>query len=496
MFLNIRCVSTYPIIRRIMGKKPSATPKKDFLNWPAPSKIRLSNKGLFFNPKILFKPGGGQMVPTNKGFKETLNALREEVTSSNSHLIVAVDIGKFTNCACLRVSNGKVLCKRFNFRNDRGGFNALMNQLHYYLKRGNYQKVIFGLEPSGYYWEHLYQYLCLKRKTIVLVSPLAVNRNRETIDVSKDKSDPKDAYNIADLVMQGKFHLPIQRTKEVAQLHRFVKIYYRLMKNKTVFRNLLRNAVGSVFPELEKYFKDIEAVTTLIILEKYPLPSMITAVKKSQFVNYVKKRNPHFSHKRIHEIYELAKTSIGITGEDESITYEIQWLLSELKKIKLQIAQINQKIDAIVKDREDYQILLTIPGVGPIIAASIIAEIGDIRNFNSGKQLVKLAGLDLWGEDSGISIHTLKHITKRGRRLLRTIIYQAALGAIRVNGMLKQKYLQLLNNQTQKKKMKSKALIAIGCKLLRIIFRMLTDKMEYSETYEQELKENYLKRVA
>lgn len=65
-------------------------------------------------------------------FKETLNALREEVTASNSHLIVAVDIGKFTNCACFRISDGKVLRKQFNFHNDIGGFNALMNQVHYY----------------------------------------------------------------------------------------------------------------------------------------------------------------------------------------------------------------------------------------------------------------------------------------------------------------------------------------------------------------------------
>jgi transposase len=436
------------------------------------------------------------MVHTNNNFKETLNALREEITSSNSHLMVAVDIAKLNNCACFRVSDGKTLCKKFNFRNDIGGFNTLINQLHYYLKKGDYQKVIFALEPSGYYWEHLYQYLSLKKETVVLVSPLAVNRNRETINVSKDKSDPKDAYNIADLVMQGKFYLPIQRTKGVAQLRRFVKIYYRLMKNKAVFRNLLRNAVGSVFPELERYFKDIEAVTTLVILEKYPVPSMITTVKKSRFISYVKKRNPHFSHKRINEIYELAKTSVGIKGEDESIIYEIQWLLKELKDINLKIAELNQKTDALVKDREDYRLLLSLKGIGPIIAISLIAEIGDIANFHSGKQLIKLAGLDLWAEESGTSIHTLKHITKRGRKLLRLIVYQAALGAIRVEGTIRQKYLQLLNNQPQKKKMKSKAVVAIGCKLLRIIFRMLTDKIEYSETYEQGLKEKYLKKAA
>lgn len=461
---------------------------------PTYGKISLSNKG-FHCPKILFNQEVAKM-DTDKNVTEILTALREEIKSSLSHLIVAVDIGKFNNCACFMVSNGKVLRKQFFFHNHRGGFDSLMNQLHYYLKRGDYQGVIFSMEPSGYYWEHLYQYLSLNGKTTVIVSPLAVSRNRETINVSKDKSDPKDAYNIGDLTMQGKFYLPIPKSKGVSELRRFVKIYYRLMENKTVFRNLLRNAVGIVFPELEKYFKDIEALTTLTILEKYPVTSMITAAEKTEFVDYIKKQNPHFSHKRINEIYELAKTSVGIIGEDDSLTYEIQWILDALQQIKLKIAELNQKIDAIVKDRDDYQLLLTIPGVGHIIAVSLITEIGDIANFNNGKQLVKLAGLDLWSENSGTSVHTLKHITKRGRVLLRTIAYQAALGAIRTEGVLKQKYIQLLDNQPQKKKMRSKAIVAISCKLLRIIFRMLTDKTKYTELYEQELKEKHSKKVA
>jgi len=62
------------------------------------------------------------------------------------------------------------------------------------------------MEPSGYYWIHLYEHLMNCGKRAVTISPLAVNRNRETINVSKDKSETKDAYNIADLMKQGKFY--------------------------------------------------------------------------------------------------------------------------------------------------------------------------------------------------------------------------------------------------------------------------------------------------
>lgn len=145
----------------------------------------------------------------------------------------------------------------------------------------------------------------------------------------------------------------------------------------------------------------------------------------------------------------------------------------------------------IVKDRRDYKLLLTIRGIGPIFAASIIAEIGDISNFTAGKQLIKLAGLDLFGQQSGDSLNTLKHITKRGRKQLRTIIYQAAVSCVRLNPQLKLKYQQLLENQSDKKKKTGKALIAIACKLLRIIFRMLTENKEYDACYDGMLRSKF-----
>jgi len=428
-----------------------------------------------------------------KGVKSVLNALKNRVRASTDILIAAVDIGKFRNCACFMISNGKVLAGKYYFPNTAKGFEWFLNKVGFYKNRDHCKDIIFGMEPSGQYWKHLYQFLILQGELTVTVSPLAVNRNRETMNVSKDKSDPKDARNIADLIMQGKFYFPVQRDKTVSQLHRFMQLYFRSMNAKSALRNRLRNAVGYVFPELEKYFSNIEAKTMLIILGKYPLPSMITRIPKDQFVKNVARLNPHFSHKRLKEIYDMAKNSVGIVGEDEAVLFEISTLLQDLGVLYSRIAQINEKVHKIVKDRKDYRLLLTLPGVGPITAASIIAEIGDVQHFTSGRQLIKLAGLDIWSEESGTSIHTLKHITKRGRKLLRTIMYQAAVRAIRRGSPLRSFYLRIIANQPEKKKKKKKALIAVACKLLRIIFRMLTEEIAYDGDYDSKLQARYKK---
>ena len=135
-----------------------------------------------------------------RSVKQILEDLKAEIRSSQNTLLVAVDIGKMRNCACFVSSSEKLLRRRFFFTNTIDGFNNLARQTKFYQRKEELPKTLFGMEPSGYYWIHLYEYLDLREKRVVTVSPLAVNRNRETINVSKDKSDPKDAYNIADLM--------------------------------------------------------------------------------------------------------------------------------------------------------------------------------------------------------------------------------------------------------------------------------------------------------
>jgi len=157
----------------------------------------------------------------------------------------------------------------------------------------------------------------------------------------------------------------------------------------------LRGVVGYTFPELERYFKDITAKSMILILENFPFPQKIREMRKQKFTFFLIKRNPRLSWKRAEEIYELAQDSVGIVGEEDIVSLEIKLLLREFKSINENRAWINSKVGAIVGDREDYQLLLSIPGIGSITAASVITEIGDISNFSSGRQIIKLAGLDL-----------------------------------------------------------------------------------------------------
>ena len=426
-----------------------------------------------------------------KTVKQVLKDLRDKVKSSSTMLLVGIDVGKTRHCACFMVSSGKVLRRKFFFTNTIDGFNKLLRQAKFYQKKESLPRVLFGMESSGQYWIQLYEFLDLQGKRAVTVSPLAVRRNRETIDVSRDKSDPKDAYNVVDLIYQGKFYLPIYRDKQIRQLKRLMQVYHKLMQQKASLRCRLRGVVGYIFPELERYFCDITAKSMVLILENFPFPQWIRKLERKEFTCFLVKRNPRLSWKRAEEIYDLAGRSVGIKGEEEAVFLEIKLLLDELKRTNENIALINTKVNSIVGEREDYALLLTIPGIGPATAAGIIAEIGDIFNFSSGRQLVKLAGFDLCGAQSGTSINTLRHISKRGRKTLRTVLYQAVVSCIRCSSHLRACYLRILANQPNKKKVKPKAMVAIACKLLRIMYRMLTEKKAFNPNYDRILRERF-----
>lgn len=123
----------------------------------------------------------------------------------------------------------------------------------------------------------------------------------------------------------------------------------------------------------------------MIILKNYPFPYQIRKMGRSCFISPLAKGNPCLSRKRTEEIYKLASSSVGITGEEKSALFEIESLLNELEGIKRNIGEVNIEAQNILSSRDDYSLLMSTPGVGPVTASSIIAEIGDITNFSLRK---------------------------------------------------------------------------------------------------------------
>ncbi len=131
-----------------------------------------------------------------------------------------------------------------------------------------------------------------------------------------------------------------------------------------------------------------------------------------------------------------------------------------------------------LKDVPYSRFILSIKGIGEITTAGLIGEMGDFRQFSTISEVIKHAGLDLFEISSGKHKGT-KRISKRGRPLLRKLLFFASINVVRKNGILNKQYLQHLDKGMPK----IKALIAISRKLLSIIFALVRDHSVYINQY-------------
>jgi transposase len=135
-----------------------------------------------------------------------------------------------------------------------------------------------------------------------------------------------------------------------------------------------------------------------------------------------------------------------------------------IKLLSYEIREIEKKMADYAIDTQ--KLLRSIPGVGKVTAASLVAYVGDINRFSSPEKLVAYIGLDCRVHESGTSIHGKGYITKRGSRYLRYILFNAAFIAKRRNPILK-KYLE---KKMSEGKHYFSALCAVERKLVHLIY--------------------------
>jgi transposase len=178
------------------------------------------------------------------------------------------------------------------------------------------------------------------------------------------------------------------------------------------------------------------------------------------------------------DLFDAAKTSAGITEGRFSVALEIQATLEAVAACDTFVLRLEEEMSRYLKAIPYGHLLLSMKGIGRITAAGLIGEIGDFNSFDTQRELLKHAGFDLFEISSG-KLRGSRRISKRGRPLLRKLLFFAALNTVRKGGVMHEHYQRHL-----KKGMKRvKALVAIARKLLGIIFALVRTGQEYQLNY-------------
>ncbi len=405
--------------------------------------------------------------------------LKKEIRGSRKYLIVGIDVAKENHHAFFGTATGKTLLRRLIFENTIKGFEKLQDQVRSIKGSQGLSKVVFGLEPTANYHKPLGEHLIKCGERVVIVSGVAVKRNRELLDGRWDKNDTKDSANVADLVAQGKCQFYEYPLIQLRDLRSLLSLKRKLKKQEHSYRVRIRNhLLAQYFPELDCYSgrSEVEAIVRWCLD-----PSRIAGLEKDQFRELVSpNRKSRALGQRLQAIQGLAIDSVGCEM-GEGAAFEAKVMVEGLGQIRKALKSTEDQIKEICRQFPEYGYLLTIPGFGPDVSAKVIGALGNPYRFQNRKQVLKMAGLDLNAERSGkTSDRAMPVISKKGKADLRYALYQAALIASTQNRDFIEYYNQQLRGRKREKGIGTKRKVKLAAKLLIIAWTIMKKKEPFA----------------
>lgn len=350
---------------------------------------------------------------------------------------IGIDIGGRTHVAA-RCRDGQARADREILRvgQGRAGFAVL----DAWLERQAEPVALVTMESSGHYWMPLASHLCRRDVPVAVVNPLAAKyfaRSR----LARTKSDPADARSLAEMAMRD---TPPARDPlaglELRQAARFAMTL--VTEQARVCQRLIR-LVELGFPELGELFDDPTCRTAREVLRIAPTARAATRRRTTTLAN----ANAGPGHRRLGQakaerLQAAAADSIAVPELDAEVAFEVGLLLDQYDLLERQITDADRRVAGLL-DGETARRLQTIPGVGPSIAATLLAEIGDIERFDDFDQLLAYAGVHPAERSSGrkgANPETAWHMSKAGNSHLRAAAYRMAVVGVQHNPVIAAHY--------------------------------------------------------
>ena len=398
---------------------------------------------------------------------------------SDDMLILGCDIGSETHYVRAIDTRGRELSKSaFPFSNTLEGFRNAKDWAVKIAVANDKKQIVLGLEPTGHYWFCLATWMITNGISVVQVNPYAVKQTKELEDNSQLKDDTKDPKLIANLVKDGNFGMPYLPEKLYADLRRLSMFREQLNEDRIRFLNRLHREMKIYFPEYKDALGKIDGAFSLELLKKAPFPADLLLLGNDgirQIWHNAKLRGRGYS--RSEEILKYARESVGMKDGADASKTAVKWFVERIIELDEQLSEIENQLNQKCKEIPHTENILEISGIGENTLSGILAEMGDISRFDDVKEIQKLSGLGLVACSSGKHKGETK-ISHRGRKRLRYWLFQAAKSAVAHAEEFKELHIYY-TTRTDNPLKKMQSLIVIACKLLRVIYTILTKGTVY-----------------
>jgi transposase len=368
---------------------------------------------------------------------------------------VGVDIGKrnhvagFISTTLLSRHQRFEHCPALAFDNSREGFRSLIDRIKTYVPLTQIQAL---LEVTGHYHRALLQYF---QELDIPVFVIRVQKRQEGLL----KTDKRDALGLANQlynqlekgIQVGDPLQAVRRlvppTEAAASLRGMVRHHYELVAESTQRKNKLTAICDELFPECTRLLRNPNLPTALALRSHFPTPADLAAATFWE-LRTARGRTCSVSDAKLQELQRLAAQSIGTKdpARIRGLVIEQKQLIRELNVITEHLAQLESEIALVVESSREGKILTSIPGIGPQAAATLIALIGSIANFEHASQLKSYVGWVPKVAQSGSSLDWAR-LSPRGVRQMKHTLYLIVWRAIQWDSQWQAMYERLITRK-------------------------------------------------
>jgi transposase len=399
--------------------------------------------------------------------------------------LVAIDIARYSNAVLVETGAGKR--HRFRMANTAADFQRLLNFLH-----GLPGVCRVALEPTGDYHRPIAHRLLTDGFEVVGISSVAQARYREAMFNSWDKNDPKDAAVILEMLRRG----AVQRYVDPMiaghhDLQELAKTYYQVSRARTkVQHSLINHCLPLYFPEMHRYWATTRNEWFVRFLLQFPTPAHVRSLTRDRFVEAAWEVVGRKVDKRakLEEMWEMAGNTAALPHAPDSLAVEtFRITLRRYQELNALRTELEDRADQALAADADFAHLKTLPGIGSVLAMTVLAEGGNLRRFSHHRQFLKYCGFDLAKSQSGTQ-RGKERLSKRGNSRLRLGFWLAAVAAVRMKeNSFRAKYERYIRAAPDDADLRRKALAAVAAKMARVAYSMIKYNQPYRQFFEQSL---------
>ena len=385
-----------------------------------------------------------------------------------SMYFIGIDISKYKHDCCIISAADQKVVSKVTIKNNKAGFNELLTIIH---SLANPADIRTGFESTAHYALNLELFLENSLLTFMEVNPVLISEYKKSKTLRRTKTDSVDCESIARWLMTVEYKPHSKGFYHAYSLKSLTRLRDKLIRQRSFYLVKITNVLDHTFPEFKPFFNERLSKTALYLLENYGSAGKMARMNSASYEKLRSLSRGKFSPQQFLRLKELAANTVGVNNSIFDV--ELNSLLSLYKSLVKEINTIEKEINKLIEEVHPHY--MSVPGIGPLSAAVIYSEYGDISNFTNPGQMLAFAGIEPGINESGTESHGGKMV-KRGSSQLRYTLINCCLPLIRFDMTFATYY--------AKKRGEGKphrvAITHVAKKLIRVIYALERQDIDFN----------------